>query len=732
MDKQDLRFISLYSPELIVFTKKKTAMRKIYLLSLLCLLRPDVSSSQDSTKTTTLQEVVISASRTEQRVIEAPRSVSVIGEDVIRNSVYQSVGELLNAQSGLFIVGANQTPGTNQNIFMRGTNSNQVAVLVDGVRITDPSSPNAAIDFSEMSLTNVERIEVIRGAHSTLYGGAAVGGVINIITRKSTDPGVHGEASWQGGTFGKDTWSSTGNARVTYGNASGFYANGSLYRQDAGGMDSSIKTEDSPSFTADRDDFEKIDGLINAGMRREKWDANVTFKRAYQYTEIDDGAYKDDENSYLEFDRTLWQYSGRYRFSPSLDIQVIGSFSNSERFFEDDSSRVSASQWDHTISTGTYYGRLQTHEAQLTYQSKAFEAIAGVGLYHEKMFFENHILVKDPAFPFELVTNYDTIDTRTTTSYAFGRARYTHNRFSMSAGGRLSNHTESGTFGTFEVNPSYLVDGYLIYASLSTGFNPPSLYQLFDPSRTYIAFATRGNADLKPEISLSYEVGVKKEFSSGSYITLSGYQTTVRDGIEYVYLWNGERTLDELDFSDDRGDRYINIGELETRGLELEGMIHLSEHFSLTGNFSWLKTKVRASREDLDDAVTGGHHVQLYNLGRFLDREFEDGAVVRRPSFTSFCQLSWKPVAAVKVDLIHRFTGNRYDAGYDSSLGPYGALARMEVDEYHLADLAAYWQISKVLGLGAKVENILDEDYREVVGFTTRGRGFYVKGILRF
>src|SRR5690606_18426788 len=121
--------------------------------------------------------------------------VTVISEETIRNSIYQSVGELLNTQSGLFVVGANQTPGTNQNIFMRGANSNQVAVLVDGMRITDPSSPNAAIDLAEMSLVGVERIEVLRGSHSTLFGGAAVGGVINIITRKGAETGVHGQAS---------------------------------------------------------------------------------------------------------------------------------------------------------------------------------------------------------------------------------------------------------------------------------------------------------------------------------------------------------------------------------------------------------------------------------------------------------------------------------------------------------------------------------------------------------
>src|SRR3546814_15383067 len=118
-------------------------MRKIFPFVLLYLVATGLAGAQDSTKTTMLDEVVVSASRTAQPIIEIPRSVTVIHEKDLRNSMYQSLGDLLNAQSGLFVIGANQTPGTNQNIFMRGANSNQVAVLIDGVRITDPSSPNS-------------------------------------------------------------------------------------------------------------------------------------------------------------------------------------------------------------------------------------------------------------------------------------------------------------------------------------------------------------------------------------------------------------------------------------------------------------------------------------------------------------------------------------------------------------------------------------------------------------
>src|SRR5690349_23689637 len=114
-------------------------MRKTFLLAVFGYLTFSLEvSGQDSLKTTSLNEVVVSATRLEQSLIETPRSVSVINREAIQKSVYNSVGELLGNVPGICVVGANQTPGTNQGLFMRGAGSNQSVVMIDGVRITDP------------------------------------------------------------------------------------------------------------------------------------------------------------------------------------------------------------------------------------------------------------------------------------------------------------------------------------------------------------------------------------------------------------------------------------------------------------------------------------------------------------------------------------------------------------------------------------------------------------------
>lgn len=707
-------------------------MRKFCLVNLLSISVVMVCWSQDSLNVTTLKEIVISASRTEQPVIDVPRSVTILSAEEISNSIYQSVGDLLNAQSGIFVVGANQTPGTNQNIFMRGSNSNQVAVLIDGVRITDPSSPNSALDLSEISLTNVERIEIIRGSHSTIFGGAAVGGVVNIITKGPASPGMHGDVSWQGGALGKKAWSSAGNMNVSYGIDNGLYFTGSVFRQDVSGLNAADPSENFPSFSSDRDDFQKTDASVKAGFENQKWDAHISYKRVHQYTEIDNGAFSDDDNNHLIFDRNLFQYFGEYTASPALRLSLIGSASNSERFYENDSSKIDSDTWDKMFSSGTYFGRLQTHELQLNFQDGRLEGLLGGGVYREKMFFDNYFFYNDPFFPFEVVTNYDSLDTRTATGYIFAKVGYETGKFSISGGARMSRHTTAGDFVTFELNPSFAFRDMLFYASLSTGFNAPSLYQLYDPSKSFSAYRPRGNSSLKAEESVSLEAGIKKQFASGSYFTLSAYHTRVSNSIEYVYLWNGGKAISELDYSDDRGDTYINVGKQEVSGVEAEGGLHLFRALSLHGNLTILQAQIKATPGDIDPGMTGGNHVQLYNLGRFLDGSFEEDEVVRRPRFTAFGRLRYTPNPDLTLSTTYRYTGNRFDAGYDASLGPYGGLARLDVDSYHLIDVGMNWHASAVFSFSMKIENLLNEAYREVVGFQTRGRSAYLKVTARF
>lgn len=701
-------------------------MRKHYALIVAGIFYATYLPAQDSLKTTLLQEVVTTATRYDQHIIETPRSVTVISQDLIEKSLYNSVGELLSNQSGIYVVGANQTPGTNQGLFMRGASSNQVAVMIDGARLMDPSTPNATIDLNEISLTNIERIEIIRGSHSTLYGGGAVGGVVNIITKKGQQTGFHGVADVQAGTFGKSTFALSENIGLNYTLKNGLYINGSLFNQNVNGLNASLDTLKSNGIKPDKDDFRKTDAYLKAGFKNAAWDGFLSYKKINQHADIDDGVYNDDDNAYLDFKRNLIDYRLGYAVTKNWKVMAIGSWSNSERLLINDSSVIDGGNYDATYVEGNYKGEIMTNEVQFNYQYQKIKGVIGAGQYREDMNFNTYYFGRSVFGNFESRINYDSLDTSAKTNYAFGQVNLSMNNFNFSVGTRWSHHSHFGSQWTFEANPSYYFDNTLLYASVSTGFNPPSLYQLYDPTKGFNAFTTRGNKNLKPEESLSLELGIKKEFRAGSYLTLSVYRTETENAIEYIYLWDRNTNVNDLTFADNLGDTYLNVAKQIVNGLEIEGQVVVRK-FRLRGNLTWLDGRITVNQSDIDAQQTGGHHVQLFNYGSFVTNEVEIDKLVRRPTFTTYVELSYNPKSNLSVSTAYRYAGSRFDSGYDENLGPYGALNQFKVGYYNLLDLSASWQINKAFTVGIKVENILDENYQEIIGFQTRGRSGYLK-----
>jgi vitamin B12 transporter len=187
---QSVHFLLLFI-NLILYKMKK---EKIFSMSAM-LIALGVSA-QDTLKNRQLDEVVISATRSEKNINDIGRSITVITSDEIKRSGANSVAELLTQQEGIYVVGAGQNPGMTSSIFTRGANSNQTLLLIDGVRITDPSAINNSIDVAELSLANIDRIEIVRGSHSTMYGSSAIGGVVNIMVHTAPCMDLRQSGEW--------------------------------------------------------------------------------------------------------------------------------------------------------------------------------------------------------------------------------------------------------------------------------------------------------------------------------------------------------------------------------------------------------------------------------------------------------------------------------------------------------------------------------------------------------
>ncbi|MEO5997131.1 MAG: TonB-dependent receptor plug domain-containing protein, partial [Chitinophagaceae bacterium] len=141
--------------------------------------------AQDSTKTKLLDEVVVTATKTPIKQSLTGKVITVITRQELESNNGRTLGQVLNQQAGLVINGALNSPGTNQTIFMRGAATGRTLILMDGIPVNDPSLIGNEFDINLVSINDVQRVEICRGAQSTLYGSDAIAGVINIITIKN-------------------------------------------------------------------------------------------------------------------------------------------------------------------------------------------------------------------------------------------------------------------------------------------------------------------------------------------------------------------------------------------------------------------------------------------------------------------------------------------------------------------------------------------------------------------
>jgi len=144
-------------------------------------------------------EIVVTATRIPTPELQVASSITVITAEQIQARQLQSLPAILNDVPGLNVVQSGG-PGAQTSVFMRGTNSNHAKVLIDGIDVSDPSSPTGLFDFGQMLSQDIERVEVLRGPQSGLYGSDAIGGVINVITRSGSGP-LSGVVRLEGGSF---------------------------------------------------------------------------------------------------------------------------------------------------------------------------------------------------------------------------------------------------------------------------------------------------------------------------------------------------------------------------------------------------------------------------------------------------------------------------------------------------------------------------------------------------
>ena len=548
-----------------------------------------------------LDDVIVTANKISQKQNTTGKVVTIITAEQITQNAGRTVAQILNDQAGLYLPGSLSNAGTVPSIYMRGASSGRTLILIDGAPVGDPSMISNEFDLNLIPLSQVERIEILKGAQSTMYGSDAIGGVINIITKNKGQKFITGELST--GTYGAKNASLQLNSSLHNIN----YSIG-LERQKADGFSSAVDKNNTGKF--DKDGYEnkswflKLQKDINVN-----WSVNAYTRKTAYIAAIDYGAFKDDKDDHFKNATTLSGLTLKYKKANKL-LQFQYQYTTQNRTYRNDSVDKT-----YTIFEDNRYAG-KSHFADLFLSnslSKNIRLILGTDFRYSAY---NQSYLSISAYGPWIDNFKDTFQFQNSL-YSSLLINDNSNKWVLEIGGRYNHHSRYGGNQTFTVSPSYkLTEQVRLLASISTGFKAPSLYQL-----SY-------NSALAPEKSFNTEIGT--EFKTNSLFARAVYfNRTIDNGIDYNYI----------------NYNFFNFIKQKVNGLELELNWKPIAGHTISANYTLMNgQETNQNRITTTDTIT-------YNY------------LLKRPKHSGGIQ--WQYIVNPKLDfsIAARFTSNRYDVG---------------------------------------------------------------------
>jgi vitamin B12 transporter len=604
-----------------------------------------------------LDEVVVTATKYPVKQSQTGKVVIVIPHEEIEKSVGKPLGELLGEQAGITVSGGLNDPGTNQSIFIRGAGSGRALLLIDGMPVNDPTALDNSFDINLIPVTMIERIEISKGAQSTLYGSDAIAGVINIITFKpDIKTPFNGKAGFSGGNYG----TYNGNVQL-YGKLADQLTYNIRYNHD---HSTGFPTAHDSSHTASPVPF------VNDGVHGDNLAANLawnpisplTIKGFLQYSNYTNGidaAAFTPAVDYTNSNKSLLAGGGfTYKLSATT---ITGNYlySTSNPQVREDSV------YGQSYFTDNYHGRSQFVEIFASTSLGHRLTLLNGADYRYSSMNEN-----GAAGGFPLIFK----DTSVSQTSMYSSLHYSSpTGLSAELGGRLNTDSRYGSNYTYTFNPAWLIArNWKLYGSIASAFKAPTLYQLYSPY---------GNPNLLPEKSWTYEAGI--QLSNKIFDTRATYfHRKTHDGIDYNYFTN----------------LYYNYDQEEGNGIEWEGTIKFARIWSLAANYTWLKMKeTTQSHETYDDTT---YHYAL-----------------RVPEHTFNLTLGIRPAGGLFVSLSGHYESKRYDVGgYDASFNP---LPDVTLDPFFILNGYAEYRPIRRLKLFAEGRNILNKKFYTIYGYNS-------------
>ena len=631
---------------------------------------PPAQAPQDTTKQkrpVVLKEVVVTATRVAVPAVTA--SVTVLQGDALRARGVEYVLDALREVPGAAVVQTGSFGGLTS-LYLRGGNSNFVRVLIDGVPVNDPGG---AFDFANLTTENVDRIEIVRGPASVLYGSDAVTGVVQIFTRRGGGES-RATASVRGGTYGTSTIDAAllgGAGPATYSvdlaqvTTDGIYAFNNQYRHT------------------------QLSGLIDL----EPDDRRTEARLSLHYS--DDNYHVPTNGTGQVVDRNAFQFAekatlglelGRF-FSPRVEGRLVlasnatdGGFDN-QQDGPSDTLGFYADQSVNAIRRRSAEGRVNFYLPQ----SVVVTTGAQIEQEKERSFDESQSQFGPSSGSF---------DVRRANRAAYVQAlRGAVRGLAVNLGVRLDDNDAFGTFVTSRGGVAYrLASGTGVHAAFGTGFREPTFFE------NYAHGFVTGNPNLHPERSRSWEAGIEQQLGGRLSLSATYFNQRFRDLIDYTASPPGPSAPN-----------YFNVTAADADGVEVA--THAATPIGVSVGVSYTYLRTRVTNPGFDTSETA-----LFAWGERL---------LRRPTHSASLRIGYSVAGRGSVNAAASYVGDRDDLDF-------AAGKRVSLPSYTIIDLAAEYDLvaldrgRRALALSARLNNALDEQYAAVVGFRSPGRSLLI------
>jgi vitamin B12 transporter len=604
------------------------------------------STSSDQGETIEAEPVIVSATRFGIPLDQSPASVSVIDSQDLDQKQIERVADALREVPGLSVVQTG-TAGQLTDVFTRGLPSEDTQVLLDGIPINQGLA--GLFNFADLTTDNIDRIEIVRGPQSTLYGPRALAGVIQIFTKKGEGtPGV--TLSEEGGTY--DTFRET------------LASDGKIGNFDYSIGASRLDTDNARP----NNEYRNTAAIADAG-----WSPNEQLRigSLFTYSLSDTG----DPNTIFDLRPIDHLLTERWLIGPHVDYEPVDWWEHKLIFDYDHERQVNNPNQDGFVGpTRALFERTQLDyqndlrpTSWLTVTSGFFYSRVNAG---QERPFVLQIFGPQPTF----------ISDHTDEMAGFLQVTLTPMKnLIFVAGGRLDHFNQFGDVWTYRFAGSYKIDktNTTLHSSVATGFSPPSSQdKIFGM-----------NFGLRPEKDFGWDIGIEQRLWEGHVAVGATY---FHNDLSNVIGFNGLFQT-------------LNLGAARTQGLEAELRAQPIADLIFTASYTYLDA-VKTSSADISQPQ-----------GARLPRR------PRNEVYVSASYLWWKKL---RTTVAAKFVNAREELNFG---GP-----NFDIEDYSFVNVAAEYEINPHMSIFGRIDNLTNEHYAEVFGFSNLGQALYGGMKLRF